>query len=262
MSFKFAANVSMLFQEVSFLERFRKAAEVGFPAVEFLFPYEYDIDVIACNVQELGLEVALFNLHPGDTDLGEWGTLSNPKRRDFFQWSFGQALEIADRLECERLNMMFGHTMDGLNSIEQIECAVKNLQWAAPRAAQANVMLLIEPLNEFDFPDCFLTHTQVALDIIQQVDHPNVGLQYDFYHAQMTEENLINTITLCIDKIGHIQIADVPGRHQPGTGEIRFQAIFSVLERLQYGGYIGLEYLPSTTTEESFDWLIGIRQKD
>jgi hydroxypyruvate isomerase len=251
----FAANITMLFQEVPFLERFRRATEAGFSAVEFQFPYEYDIHDIEHMVEVYRLEIALFNLHPGDTKLKEWGTLGNPKRRGQFQWSFNKAMEIAEILGCARLNMMFGQKIDGLDPEEQIECAVRNLQWAAPKAAQANVTLLIEPLNAYDFPDYFLTTTRMALEIIRNVNHPSIGLQYDVYHAQMTEGNIVDTLTKFINEIKHIQIADVPGRHQPGTGEIRFQTIFSTLERLKYDGYVGLEYIPLTSTEESLSWI-------
>jgi hydroxypyruvate isomerase len=251
----FAANITMLFQEVPFLERFRRASEAGFSAVEFQFPYEYDIRAVEHMVEEHELEVALFNLHPGDTKLKEWGTLSNPQRRGHFQWSFSKAMEIVEILGCSRLNMMFGQRVTRLDPEEQIECAVRNLQWAAPQAAQINVTLLIESLNAYDFPDYFLTTTRMAMEVIRNVNHPNVGLQYDVYHAQITEGNLVNTLTKLISEIKHVQIADVPGRHQPGTGEIRFQEIFSTLERLKYDGYVGLEYIPLSTTEEALNWI-------
>jgi hydroxypyruvate isomerase len=252
---RFAANLTMLYQEVPFLDRFGKAAEAGFSAVEFLFPYQYDIDAIANNIEDYGLNLVLFNLHPGNINRGEWGTLSNPHKNEYFRRSFNDGLAIARKLECASINMMFGQKLRGTSSEDQVECALKNLQWAASQAAQENITLLIEPLNTFDFPNYFLSTTKQALDIIDLVNKSNVSLQYDIYHSQMSEENLINTLTQHMNQIGHIQIADVPGRHQPGTGEIRFEPIFSTLEMLEYGGFVGLEYVPVTTTEESLVWL-------
>jgi hydroxypyruvate isomerase len=255
MTLRYAANLSMLYTEVPFLDRFARAAAAGFAAVEFLFPYEAGVGAIRARSDDLGLAVALFDLPPGDTDAGEWGTLGNPARRDYFRRSFATAMEAADRLRCRRLNALFGNEVAGLEPSAQIDCAIENLGWAAPQAAQAGVTLLVEPLNPIDLPHYFLHTTAVALEIVAQVDHPAVRLQYDVYHAQMTEGNLIHTITASFPTIGHVQIADVPGRHEPGTGEINFPAVFSALDRLGYWGYIGLEYRPSSETDASLSWL-------
>jgi hydroxypyruvate isomerase len=236
MTLRYAANLSMLYTEVLFLDRFASAAAAGFAAVEFLFPYEAGVGAIRARS-------------------GEWGTLGDPARRDCFRRSFAEALEAADRLHCRRLNALFGNEVVGLEPSAQIDCAVENLGWAAPQAARAGVTLLVEPLNPIDFPRYFLHTTAVALDIVAWVDHPAVRLQYDVYHAQMTEGNLIHTITTSFPYIGHVQIADVPGRHEPGTGEIDFPAVFSALDRLGYPGYIGLEYRPSSGTDASLSWL-------
>jgi len=252
---RFSVNLNMLFTEVEFLERFAKAAEYGFRAVEFLFPYEVGVDKIHQQLLEHKLYVALFNLPPGDIQQKEWGTLSNPYRRDYFCKSFLDALEAAQQLGCTRLNMMFGRQVDGVTLEEQYNCAIENLAWAAPIAAQVGVQLLIEPLNPYDFPNYALTHTEQAVEIIHRVSHPNVGLQYDLYHAQRTEGNLIEMITHHFPLIRHIQLADVPGRHEPGTGEINFPAVFTVLEQLGYIGFIGLEYKPSMSSEDSLKWL-------
>ncbi len=254
MTLRHAANLTMLYNEVPFPDRFALAAAAGFDAVEFLFPYEAGIDAVKERVDGLGLKVALFNLHAGDA-AGEWGTLSNPARREYFRWSFSTALEGAARLGCERLNTMFGQRITELQPAAQIECALENLAWATPQADQAGVTLLIEPLNRFDFPGCFVQNTPPAVDIVKAAGHPRVKLQYDVYHAQMAEGNLINTITHHFPHIGHIQIADVPGRHQPGTGEINFPAIFTALQNLDYRGYIGLEYRPLADTDSSLEWL-------
>jgi hydroxypyruvate isomerase len=245
----------MLYTEHSFLERFALAARAGFSAIEYHFPYEFGAKDIKSRLENLALTQVLFNLRPGDTSAGEWGTLSNPQRRDYFHRCLTEALELAAFLNCTRLNTMFGNRVLGIERKEQISCAVENLSWAAPLAAQAGVTLLIEPLNHTDFPDCLLRRTSEALEIIRQVDHPHVKLQYDVYHAQMMEGNLINTITTSLPVIEHIQIADVPGRHQPGTGEINYPAVLGALEKLSYSGCVGLEYRPSNDTESSLAWL-------
>jgi len=255
MALKYSANLTMLYTEVAFLDRFAKAAAAGFAAVEFLSPYEAGVDAVKARVDDLGLTVVMFNLPAGDADAGEFGTLGNPARRDFFRCSFAQALAAADRLSCERLHAMFGKRAAGFDAAEQVDCALDNLAWAAPQAAEAGVTLLVEALNPIDWPDYFLNTTADALDIVVRADQPNVKLQYDVYHAQMMEGNLINTITDDFLTIGHVQIADVPGRHEPGTGEINYPNVFSALERLGYEGYIGLEYRPPGDTDASLGWL-------
>ena len=255
MALKYCINLSMLYTEHPFLDRFAKAARAGFRAVEFFFPYEFDLKEMRARLEDFGLVQVLFNLQPGEAAAGEWGTLSNPRRRDFFRSSFARALEVAKYLDCARLNVMFGNKVDCVERNALAQCAVENLSWAAPLAGQAGVTLLIEPLNETDFPNYALHRIGEALNLIKQVNHPGVKLQCDVYHAQMTEGNLINTIKRCLPDIGHIQIADVPGRHQPGTGEINYPNVLSALEKLGYTGYVGLEYSPSNGTESSLAWL-------
>jgi hydroxypyruvate isomerase len=255
MAFKFSANLSMLFTEAPFLDRFERAAKAGFEAVEFLFPYEWSQEELEARLSGYKLRLALFNLQPGDSDKGEWGLLSVPGREASFRSGFDQALEIARRLGCRRIHAMFGNRVGGVPPEEQIGCAVENLRWASAPASKAGVTLLVEPLNAVDFPGFFLHRTNEVLGILDKVDRENVRLQYDVYHAQMTEGNLIASLRAHIDRIGHIQIADVPGRHEPGTGEINYPAVFSALEDLGYDGYVGLEYRPATTTEESLGWM-------
>jgi len=255
MNLRFAANLTMLYNEVSFLERFALAAEAGFTAVEFLFPYQEGVEEIRSRVDDLGLTVVLFDVPPGDIEAGELGTLSNPLRRDYFRRSFVEALRVADRLRCQRLNVLAGNKVDGLEHAAQIECAIENIAWAAPQAADAGVTLMIEPLNAIDRPDYLIHTTAAAMEMVRGTDHPHVRLQYDIYHAQMGEGNLINTVSSCFPFIGHVQIADVPGRHEPGTGEINYAAIFATLEAFAYRGYVGLEYQPSRETNASLDWL-------
>jgi hydroxypyruvate isomerase len=252
---RFAANLSMMYNEVPFLDRFAAAAASGFGAVEFLFPYDEGIDSVRSRAQDFGLDIALFNLHPGDTDAGEWGTLSSPSRRDFFRWSFSTALEAAIDLRSQNLNMMFGQHVTGLDPLQQIACAVENLLWAAPQAAAMGVTLLIEPLNPTDFPNYFLRETATALEILAAVNHSSVRLLYDVYHASMVQEDVLAVVGSTISHIGHIQIADVPGRHEPGTGAIDYPAILAAMNNVGYRRHIGLEYRPSVSTEESLGWL-------
>jgi hydroxypyruvate isomerase len=223
--------------------------------VEFLSPYETGVQAIQEQMDEWGLGVALFNFHLGETEKGEWGTLSNPDRRDYFKWSCATALEAAQALHCQRLNAMFGQRNELYELEAQMDCACENLAWAAPMAAGAGIDLLIEPLNPTNFPKYALSRTSQAVEILRRVNLPNVRLQYDVYHAQMTEGNLIETITSNFSVMSHIQIADVPGRHQPGTGEINYPAVFGALENLGYEGFIGLEYRPLDTTISSLSWM-------
>ena len=260
MSLQFAANLSMLFKEVPFIERFDKAAEYGFKAVEFLFPYEENRDAIKEKLDELGLTLALFNLHPGKMNKaqiikGEWGTVSNPSRRDYFKWSCETALEWATFFGCQRLNIMIGKRVPEISPSEQMECALQNINWAMPYAADAGVTLHVEPLNNFDFPGYWIATTHQAMQIVKQVDHPNLKLQFDIYHAQISEGNLVRMVHDVFDSIGHIQFADVPGRNQPGTGEIDFLSVFKELQLLGYEGYIGAEYAPLGETGVTLSWV-------
>lgn len=255
MNLRFAANLSMLYGEVPFLDRFARAAAAGFDTVEFLFPYRAGIDQVKARVDDLGLTVALFDVPPGDTAEGEFGTLGTPGKQERFRRSFATALEAANRLRCGRINVLFGNREPGVEPGDQIECAVENLDWAVPQAVGGGVVLLIESLNPTDFPRYFLHTPAAAIEIVRAANHPHVKLQYDVYHAQMVGDNPIEWIARHFSDIGHIQIADAPGRHEPGTGQIDYPAIFSTLEALVYQGYIGLEYKPSHKTDASLNWL-------
>jgi hydroxypyruvate isomerase len=255
MKLRFAPNLTMLYNETPFLERFARAAAAGFTAVEFLFPYEYGAAPIRERIRDLGLQVVLFNINPGDWSAGERGALGNPARTAYFRQSMQEALEYAAQLGCPRIHTMIGNRISDLSIEAQRECALENLAWAAPLAAQAGVTLLIEALNATDMPDYLIHSTAEAMQIVHGANHPAVKLQYDVYHAQMTEGNLINTITELFPYIGHIQISDAPGRHQPGAGEINYPAIFSALDRLGYQGFIGLEYRPDGETDATLRWL-------
>ncbi|MEZ4733934.1 MAG: TIM barrel protein [Caldilineaceae bacterium] len=255
MALKFAANLSMLYPDRPFLDRFAAARRAGFDAVEFLFPYEFGYQAICRQLDEHGLQVVLFNISPGDYSAGDRGTLSHPHRRGEFRRTWDEALTYAHYLQSPLIHVMAGNRLPDIDPALQFATMVENLTWAAPLAAAAGVTLVIEPLNATDQPRYFIHTTAEGMAVIQAVNQPNVRLQYDVYHAQMTEGNLITTIQSCFSAIGHIQISDVPGRHEPGTGEINYPAIFAAIDQLGYQGYIGLEYQPSGDTEQSLAWL-------
>lgn len=255
MALKFAANLSMLYSDRPFLDRFAAACMAGFDAVEFLFPYEFGHQAIRQRLDDTGLQVVLFNISPGDYSAGERGLLSHPHRRADFRRTLQEALTYADHLQAPRIHVMVGNRLPEVTPAVQFDTIVENLAWAAPLAATAGVTLVVEPLNATDQPRYFIHTTAEGMAIVQAVNHPNMRLQYDVYHAQMTEGNLITTIKTYLPYIGHIQISDVPGRHEPSTGEINYPAIFAALEQLGYQGYIGLEYHPSGDTDHSLHWL-------
>ena len=252
---KFAPNLTWLFQELPFLDRFAAAANAGFNAVEFLFPYEAGIDSVKARLDAAGLRVVLFNTPPGDVTAGEFGLLATPACRDAFRRDFELALAATQRLNCPRLHVMAGKRVADVPFEAQLDCALENLAWAASLAASVGLTLVIEALNPGDMPDYLLATNADTLALVTQANQPNVKIQFDVYHAQMTRGNLINTITDSFEHIGHIQIADVPGRCQPGCGEINYPAIFRTLTELDYQGYIGLEYKPIGPTLESLAWL-------
>lgn len=255
MTLRFAPNLTMLYPDIPFLDRFARAAAAGFTAVEFLFPYEFGAPAIKSRLDEYGLRAVLFNINPGNVAAGERGSLNDPARREAFRRSMEEALEYAHHFACPRIHVMVGNRLPGLTTEAQLACVLENLAWAAPRAAAAGVTLLIEPLNAIDMPGYFVHSPGEGMQIVRGANHPAVKLQYDVYHTQMTEGNLIQSMTTLMPHIGHIQISDVPGRHQPGTGEINYPAIFAAIERLGYTGHIGLEYRPDGDTDASLAWL-------
>jgi len=255
MPLRYAANLSMLYPDVPFLDRVGRAAAAGFGLVEFMFPEEVGVPALQARLEDAGLGVALFNLPTGDVHAGEWGTLSNPSRRGYFRRSLATALDAAARLECSRLNTMFGNRVSGLTTAAHIDCALENLTWAAPQAAQAGVTLLVEPLNPVDFPNAFLLSTAAGLEIVAAAAHPAVRLQYDVYHAWMTGDRVPDVLPGILPVTCHVQIADAPGRHEPGTGQIDYSAVFDVLHHLGYRDVIGLEYRPAGDTDAGLEWL-------
>lgn len=252
---RFAANISMLFTEVPFLERFTLARDAGFDAVEFLFPYEHDSAEIASALRESDLTLALFNFPAGDFSAGDRGLASDPSRTDVFRESADLAMWYAQALKPEKMNCLAGKVIPGVSRQSQLETLVANLRYAADLAAGQGVRLVMEPLNPFDAPGYLISTPDEGFSIIEQADHPNLRVQYDIYHAQRTQGNMTSTLFGRMPLIGHIQIADSPDRHEPGTGEINFPFVFQVIDAAGYDGWVSLEYKPRTETTASLEWL-------
>ncbi|MFZ2268750.1 MAG: 2-oxo-tetronate isomerase [Azonexus sp.] len=255
---KFAANLSFLFADVPFPERFGKAAAAGFKGVEYLFPYEHAPHDIAEWLRANDLEQVLFNLPPGDWAAGERGLACLPQRRGEFAESVERVLEYAVVLDCPRVHCMAGLSPKGFSEAELEECYIGNLRYAADRLATVGVTVMVEPINSrIDMPGYWLDDINKGLRLLELIDRSNVKLQYDIYHAQIIAGDLARTIEANLGRIGHIQIADNPGRHEPGTGEINFPYLFGQLDRLGYAGWVGCEYKPLTSTEAGLGWLPG-----
>ena len=252
---RFAANLSMLFTEVPFLERFDLAREAGFSYIEYLFPYEYKAADLKKQLERNGLQQVLFNLPAGEWSSGERGIAANPKRVEEFRHGVANAIEYAVELGVKQLNCLAGKCQAGFDAAQQWVVLVDNVSYAADALQRKGLRLVVECINPFDMPGSFLTRTAQVLQLIEVVKMSNVFVQYDIYHAQRAEGELAATLRQNIDRIGHIQIADNPGRHQPGTGEINYPFLFRELERLNYQGYIGLEYIPSPDSKSSLAWL-------
>jgi hydroxypyruvate isomerase len=256
MTVRFCPNLSMLFKEVDFAERFGRAKEAGFKAVEFWWPSGEDLDQVESAIKDAGLEVALFNFDAGDMPNGDRGLVSDPDRRQEFRDNVPVALELARSVGCPRLNALMGLELDGVETEEQLELARENIAWAADQASEHGIEVMIEAVNTFENGPYLLYTTQAAADFVERVGRDNVKLQYDAYHMQRMEGNVVATLREHIDGITHIQVADSPDRGEPGSGELNYRYIFGVLEELSYGGWIGLEYKPTTdATEDSLAWL-------
>lgn len=252
---RFAANLSMLFTEHPFLERFSAAKEAGFAAVEFLFPYEFDTAAIARELRQNDLELVLFNLPVGDFAAGDRGMANDPARVDEFRAGVATALEVAQVLGPGRLNCLSGLRLRDVPDETQMATLVDNLRYAAAAAADAGIHQVVEPLNPYDAPGFILPTPETGFNLINQVNHPNCSLQYDVYHAQRTSGNLAATIAAHAGQIGHVQIADSPDRHEPGTGEINYPFVLQTLDEAGYDGWVSLEYRPRESTASSLRWL-------
>ena len=251
---KFSANLTMMFNEVDLLARFERASTAGFKAIEYMFPYDWPKDQLADTLASNGLEQVLHNLPAGDWTAGERGLACLPGREVEFQDGVGIAIEYAKALKCPALNCLVGLTPheSAQDAVHQV--LVGNLKFAATALAQEGIRLLVEALNDQDIPGFHLVSTQSALDLLEYVGHPNLQFQYDIYHMQKMEGNLIATIEKHMARIGHMQLADNPGRHEPGTGEINFPNLFRAIDTIGYDGWIGCEYIPAGTTEEGLGW--------
>jgi len=252
---KFAANLTMLFTEVPFLERFEKAHKAGFKAVEYLFPYAFEANVLAQKMQAFGFEQALFNMPPGDWDAGERGFAAIPGREDEFKTSVDTALMYATALNCKKVHAMSGLLDERFTKQQHVDTFISNIRYAADKFAEQNIELLIEPLNNRDVPNYFVAHQRDAVELIKLVDRANVKLQLDIYHAQIMDGDLCTLIKEVAPFTGHIQIASVPERHEPSEGELNYPHIFNALDESGYKGWIGCEYNPRNTTEAGLGWV-------
>lgn len=251
---QFSANLTMLFNEVPFMDRFEAAAKAGFKAVEFLFPYAYDADEIRQKLDRNGLALVLHNLPAGDWDAGERGIACHPDRVAEFRDGVSQAIHYATALGVPQVNCLAGKAQAGVTDAVLRKTLVENLRYAAAELKKEGLRLLIEPINTFDIPGFYVSRTAQALDILDEVGAENAYVQYDIYHAQRMEGELAATMQKHLSRIGHIQLADNPGRNEPGTGEINYAFLFAHLDRIGYQGWIGCEYKPATTTEAGLGW--------
>jgi len=251
---KLAANLSMLFNEVDFLDRFAAAAAAGFKGVEFLFPYAFPAEAIAERLQAAGLAQALFNMPPGDWEAGERGMGCLADRRGEFQDGVERAIGYARALGCPTIHAMAGNAPAGGDRDRLTAAFVENLRFAADECAKAGLTVVIEPINSRDMPAYFLNTSAQALDILARVGAANAKLQYDIYHMQIMEGDLAPTIERILPMIAHMQLADTPGRHEPGTGEINFAWLLPQIDRLGYSGWIGCEYRPAGDTVAGLGW--------
>ena len=258
---KFAANLSMLFTELPFLDRFEAAASAGFEGVEFLFPYDYDAADLAARLKANGLRLVLFNLPAGNWAAGERGIAIYPNLVPEFRESVARAVRYAKALGCTQLHCLAGTAPTGADHRTMRKTYVDNLSFAARALADEGMTLLIEPINTRDVKNYFLDSTAKAADVIESVAAPNLRLQYDVYHMQIMEGDLAPTIGRHLPLIRHIQIADTPGRTEPGTGEINFPFIFEYLDDIGYRGWVGCEYKPRTSTYDSLAWFRALKAK-
>jgi hydroxypyruvate isomerase len=252
---RFAANLTLMYNEVSFLDRFAAAADDGFEAVEYVFPYAHPADDVAHRLQQARLTQALFNLPPGDWDSGDRGLACLPERRQAFAQSIDIGLRYAQATGVRQLHVMAGRVSTDHDPAVLRRTYVDNLRLACDRLSEHGLTALIEPINQRDMPGYYLTHQQQAHDICAEVDRPNIRVQMDLYHCQIVEGDLTRRIEKHFAGIGHIQIASVPRRHEPDEGEVNYACIFDLLDKMGYAGYIGCEYRPREGTSAGLGWM-------
>ncbi len=259
---KFAANLSMLFTEVPFAERFARAASAGFDAVECQFPYELPAADVKSLLDAHRLTMVLHNLPAGDWQAGDRGIACDPARVAEFRAGVATAISYASLLGVKKINCLAGKPPAGVSDTDARRTLVDNLRHAAAELGRAGIALLVEPINNYDIPGFWLNSTAKALEVLDEVGAANAFVQYDVYHAQRMEGELAGTLQKNLSRIGHIQIADNPGRNEPGTGEIHFPFLFAFIDRIGYDGYIGCEYKPAGTTEAGLGWIAALAGKD
>lgn len=252
---RFSANLSMLYPDLPFLERFTAAAKDGFQAVEYLGPYDFEPSQIVAVLERYRLQQILFNLPLGDWDAGERGIGCLPDRVNEFRTGIDEAIGYAKALRCPQVNCLAGIAPKGADRHELEDTLMANLRYAAERLGQEGIRLLLEPINQRDIPGFLVSTSDHALRIMDAVGSSNLWLQYDFYHMQIMQGDLIPTFQALQARIAHVQIADNPGRHEPGTGEINHPFLFSELDRLGYDGFVGCEYKPLAGTSEGLGWM-------
>ncbi|MGY3614341.1 hydroxypyruvate isomerase [Bradyrhizobium sp. USDA 10063] len=251
---KFAANLTMLFGELPFLERFAAAKAAGFNGVEYLFPYDFDRAELREQLDKHGLIQVLHNLPAGDWAAGERGIAIFSDRVEEFRDGVFRAIAYAKALDCRQLNCLVGVAPREADPRELNEVLVKNLRFAANALAKEQIKLLIEPINTLDIPGFFLNRTEQAAQLIADVGSSNLFIQYDAYHMQIMEGDIARTVQRHLPRIAHIQLADNPGRNEPGTGEINYNFLFRHLDTIGYRGWVGCEYKPRTTTTDGLGW--------
>lgn len=252
---QFAVNVSTIFTEVPFIERFQKAKEHGFTYVECQFPYSVTVDLLKNELQKLQLSLVLINMPPGSWENGDRGLAIDEKRRDEFKKSVDQAIHYAENLGVKRIHCMAGIMNNDTARSKHKDIYMENLLYASKQLAQHELTLLIEPINQIDMPNYFLSSLEAAVQIIQELNEENVNLQFDFYHIEKMYGESLKYFEKYMTYIEHVQIADVPGRHELGTGNLNYQEIFTRLNQLKYNHFIGLEYTPLHQSDDSFGWL-------
>ncbi|MFH5926235.1 2-oxo-tetronate isomerase [Roseomonas xinghualingensis] len=256
---RFAANISLMFTEVPFLDRFDRARAAGFEAVEFLFPYTHPAAEIRTRLDNAGLSVVLFNAAQGDWENGEKGLAALPGREDEFRDGMARALDYASELGCPRLHVMAGLAPEGVARDTLTATYAANLAWAAERCWPQGVKPLIEPINHRDIPGYILNTTTQAAAIIEAIGPERLGLQFDLYHGQVTEGDITRRFEALLPFIAHAQLADTPGRHEPGTGEVNWPFVLGRLDAMGYRGWIGCEYRPAGNTEDGLGWFAPYR---
>ncbi len=255
---KLAANLSMMFGELPFPGRFEAAAKAGFSAVEYLFPYDFDPHDIRGWLDRFDLAQALFNAPPGDWDAGERGIACLPGREDEFADGIEKALAYAAVLGNRRIHVMAGLVPEALAYEEARICYVQNLRHAARVAQRAGLTILVEPINTIDMPGYFVNYQEDGVALIEQIGESNVRLQFDCYHCQMMQGNVVATFRKLQSYIDHVQIAGVPGRHEPNVGELNYPYVLSQIDASGYQGFVGCEYKPSTTTLDGLGWISSL----